>query len=135
MQRVLPPAFAVAGLFALALTACGGSGSPGASRIAQPSDLPEEAHIVVEYDHDKNDTLDVLTLDPSTEPMTIVEALEGDGEGDLLDRTAERAGQAIDASLSEALASYLAGTLNMGGEATIEATDVHGDTVTIKVYE
>jgi len=125
----------------LAAVGCGGGGGGGggaagpSGSTGAPQSASEDDQIVVGYDFNQDQQLDVLTLDSTTSPFRIVSAFEGTSGGGFVDATAQRAGQAIDASISDALATYLAGSIALGEDTEIDVVDSAGRDVTVTVYE
>ena len=115
----------------------GSDGSP--ALVPSPSDgaVPTAAQanlVVVRYDMDDDGLEDVLTLDASTRPLAIVEALRGLPEGDALDVTEAWRGRPIDPELSDVLTSYLADSFRVGAETDLDVT-LRGEATTITVIE
>jgi hypothetical protein len=115
--------------------ACGGGGSSSSSSSGGAQAQTQADSVVVGFDHNGDGALDLLTLDLGTEPLTIVEGLEGDGQGAYTDQTSRLKGDRIDATLSTALKSYLAGSLKAGEETQLELVDSSGSNVTVIVYQ
>jgi hypothetical protein len=111
----------------------GGGGSSGGT--GSMAGAAEDDQVVVGYDHNNDQQLDVLTLDSTTSPFRIVTALEGTPAGGFVDRTAQRAGQAIDTSISDALAAYLASSIALVEDTEVDVVDSVGRDVTVTVYE
>ena len=103
-------------LLAVGLPACGGgdSAAPGGSLSAEPQTM------VVQYDRDDDGEPDWVTLDTTTQPFTVVEAMHGPANGDPLDMTDLLAGTAIDPDLSLALADHLARSFAIGERTELE---------------
>jgi len=130
---------------ALLFAACGGGGGGGGSIdvpvVSTPTPttgdttLTEQQLVVVRYDFDGDDNPDVLTLDRTESPLTIVEALKGTATGDAVDVTASWAGQAIDSSISDAINSQLISTFSVGGETNVYVTDNLGHESTVTIFE
>ncbi|MHC4848443.1 MAG: hypothetical protein ACYTEG_08315 [Planctomycetota bacterium] len=100
-------------LLAIGLPGCGGGADPG-GLSAEPQTL------VVQYDRDDDGELDWVTLDTTTQPFTVVEALQGTANGDPLDMTDLLAGTPIDPDLSLALADHLARSFAVGERTELE---------------
>jgi len=138
MRMKLALACALLALAALPLAACGGGGGP-APRVAPTSggvspSAPSTQLLVVRYDLNGDTNPDVLTLDTTEAPYTIVEALEGTADGDAVDATEAWKDRQIDPVLSEALAGYVAGSFEVTHETDLEVT-IDGRPATVTVIE
>ncbi len=116
-------------------TGCGGGGSSSSASTEDIAAQSQENSVVVGYDHNGDGYLDMLTLDLGAEPLTILEALEGDGQGGYVDRTDALAGQAIDTALSASIKDYVASTIELGGQTELELTDTSGNSVLVVIYQ
>ena len=128
---------------ALALFACGGGGGGGGGDggptqapedVSPPAESGPQELVVVRYDYDGDGDEDVLTLDKTTSPYTIVEALTGTATGEAVDATEALAGRPVDPAVSEALARYLAETVEIASEHELDVPTATGD-LTITVFE
>lgn len=115
-------------LIAISLVACGGGGAEAPAPTT--SVVPQESQVVVRLDLNGDQDPDLLTLDTSRTPFTIVTALEG-----AVDTSDIRRGQPIDAAVSDALANYLVDSFGVGAERELEVVDTAGHPVTVTVFE
>jgi len=127
----LPVALALLSAACLAGCGKGGGGVSGASGAAGTTG----EQVVVAFDFNTDGWGDVLTLDFSTAPARIVTALQGDASGGYVDATAQLKGQAIDGKLSDAIAAYVAGSLEVASGTDLETVDSAGREITVTVYE
>jgi len=119
-----------------ALAACGGSDAVIQSPIGgDVIPLAQEQQVVVRYDYDGDGNPDHLTLDTTKTPYTIVEALGGTAAGVPLDMTGALKDQPIDSAISDALATYMAGSLGVASEVALDVTDTGGRELTVTIYE
>lgn len=132
-------------VLALTLFACGGGGGGGGGAsdggltdepadITPPAETEPQELVVVRYDHDGDGDQDLLTLDATQSPLTIVEALEGTDSGEAIDATAALAGTPVDPAVSEALTRYLADSVALASEHELDVATAAGD-ITITVFE
>ena len=128
-------------LIALLALACGGGGGGGGGTDltnpgnTTPVDTAPAQLVVVQYDYDQDGEPDLLTLNRSTSPLTIVEALSGTADGEMTDMTAAWAGNTVAPEISDAVSAHLADSVEVAGESQIQATDGAGGDVLITVYE
>lgn len=122
---------------AAALMGCGGGGG----RSSAESVLPEPAfetspfeELVVLYDVTGDDDPDLVTLDRTATPMTIVDLVAAAGTG-AVDRSDDRRGEPIDAAVSEALSVYLAESAEVAGGEVLDVVESSGRATTVVVYE
>ncbi len=118
---------------AVLLVACGGSSAPAVTDTLES--IPQESQVVVRYDLNGDSLPDMLTLDTTQEPFRIIEALEGTADGGARDLTNIMRDHAIDASVSQALANYLAQSLEAGRETELDVADVAGREFTVTIFE
>ena len=135
-----------------ALCACGGgTDAPDAALVADPTDgdpvgdpvddnagveaVAQENQVVVRYDHDGDGNPDHLTLDTTTTPYRIVEALGGTGAGVPVDLTAVLKDQPIDPAVSDAVEAHRASSLGVASETTLDVVNQSGEQVTVTIYE
>lgn len=122
----------------MALTACGG-GSDVATSATQtkPESIASASSnslVVIRYDWNRDEHPDVLTLDTSRNPLSIVEAIKGTPDGTGTNATEVWGGHEIDRGLNDALQLYLARSCSVGTETDLELI-VHGTPVTVTVIE
>jgi hypothetical protein len=133
-------------VLAAALVGCGASGTTTTlptTTTTPPTDTggggqvasAAQDRLVVQMDYNGDDAPDVLTLDTSEAPFTIVEALEGTAGGDPVDVTDVLAGQAIDPEVSSALAEYLAGSFSVATRTELDVRDANDQLITLVIYE
>jgi hypothetical protein len=91
--------------------------------------------VVVRFDQDGDGYPDLLTLDRTETPFTVVEALRGTADGGTVDATGALAGRTIDPAVSDTLAAYLAESIEVASEQELVAVDSQGSSVTLTVYE
>lgn len=133
----------VLGLLCLlgALGACGGGGGGGAAAVdpgtpgtgGLDATSPLE-QVVVQYDVTGDDDPDLVTLDRTTEPFRIVEALVATDAGPV-DRTDAMKGQAIDADVSRTLADWLAGNVDVASGTRLDVVETDGRETTVTIWE
>lgn len=120
----------------LAAAGCGGGGletPPGGG--APPQTVPQQS-TVVQLDHDGDGELDLLTLDTSRTPYVIYEAIYGGSAGgDPVEMTDVLRGTELDIDVSNALASYQAGSFNVGARTELDVADSAGHPVRVVVFE
>lgn len=134
----------VLALLAVGLLGCGGGGGGGGGSdpgVNPPpggggtDELLQGEYVVVRFDQDADGYPDLLTLDKAKTPFTVVEALRGTADGGSVDATVALAGDEIDSALSEALAAFLAESIDIASEQELVANDSQGNPVTLTVYE
>ena len=116
------------------LMGCGGGGqapAPGGGDIVS---LPQE-QLVVQVDMNGDEEPDLITLDTTQQPFTIVEALYGNAAGDPVDATDLLYGAAFDSALSTALADYLAQSFGGDERMEMDVADAFGAMVTLVIFE
>ena len=128
-----------------ALVGCGASGTTttGPTTTTTPpivtggSDVTSVAQerLVVQMDYNGDDAPDVLTLDTSEMPFTIVEALEGTVGGVPVDVTDVLGGQTIDPEISRALAEYLANSFSVATRTEMDVRDANDQLITLVIFE
>lgn len=107
-------------LFLLAFLAVGcGGGSGAATPVATPQTAQPET-MVVQYDRNGDGEPDWITLDTSTSPFRIIEAMHGAADGEPLDMTDVLAGSSIDPDLSQALADHFARSFDVNTRTELE---------------
>jgi len=119
-------------LLAIALPACGGgvSATPG---VGLPT--TEAQTMVVQYDRNDDGEPDWVTLDTSTHPFRVVEAVHGAADGDPVDMTDLLAGTSIDPDLSQALAGHLARSFDIDMRTEIEVLLAEGRRLSVAVLD
>ena len=128
-----------------ALVGCGASGTtttlpkttttpPIVTGGSDATSVAQE-RLVVQMDYNGDDAPDVLTLDTSETPFTVVEALEGSAGGDPVDVTDILGGQAIDPEISRALAEYLANSFSVATRTELDVRDAKDQVITLVIYE
>jgi len=128
-----------------ALVGCGASGTtttvpttkttpPIVTGGGEVASVAQE-RLVVQMDYNGDDAPDVLTLDTSETPFTIVEALEGSAGGDPVDVTDVLAGQTIDPEISRALAEYLVNSFSIATRTELDVRDANDQLITLVIYE
>ena len=130
---------ALTGLACLAFLfgACGGGdGGIGASSTVATHALgaSEDALLVVRYDLDRDGHLDVLTLDVTASTMQVVEALQGRGDGRLVDATTSWAGRRVPAELARVLRTYRSRSYAVASETELDLL-LDGEPVFLSVLE
>jgi hypothetical protein len=136
-------AFLLAFLSAALFGCGGGGGGGGGSDIAVnpppggagDTTVPPGEYVVVRYDQDADGNPDLLTLDKTETPFTVVEALAGTDDGGSVVVTEKLGGRPIDPAISDALASYLAESLEVASETDLEVVDSSGSEISITVFE
>lgn len=127
-----------AALIVLLLASCGGGREDAlSSTLAKPSSGAAEAGddlVAVRLDWDRDGHLDVLTLDASTDPLVVVEALRGAPEGDAIDATQDWRGRTLEPALNQRLQLYLARSMSVGTTTDLDVL-LHGARVTVTVIE
>jgi hypothetical protein len=128
-----------------ALVGCGASGTtttvPTTTTtppiVTGGSDVTSVAQerLVVQLDYNGDDAPDVLTLDTSETPFTVVEALEGSAGGVPVDVTDVLGGQTIDPEISRALAEYLANSFSVATRTELDVRDANDQVITLVIYE
>jgi hypothetical protein len=104
-------------LLAIGFTGCGGGAAPGGAS----GQLATEAQtMVVQYDLDDDGEPDWVTLDTSTSPFQVVEAVHGTTDGEPVDITDLLAGTPIEPELSQALADHLARSFDVDQRTELE---------------
>ncbi|MHC4492528.1 MAG: hypothetical protein ACYTDU_12980 [Planctomycetota bacterium] len=125
-----------------ALVGCGASGitTTVPTTTTPPtagSDVTSVAQerLVVQMDYNGDDAPDVLTLDTSEAPFTVVEALQGTAGGVPVDVTDVLGGQTIDPEISRALAEYLATSFSVATRTELDVRDANDQLVTLVIFE
>jgi len=131
-------------VLAAALVGCGASGTtatvpttttpPTVSGGGDVASVAQE-RLVVQLDYNGDDAPDVLTLDTSKSPFTVVEALEGTAGGVPVDVTDVLSGQPIDPEISRALAEYLASSFSIATRTELDVRDANDQLITLVIYE
>lgn len=110
--------------------------TPAPAPIPSPvTSAPQAQEVVVRFDRNGDDQLDLLTLDTSDENLKIVSALDGSAVGDPVDVTAVLAGTELDPEIVRSLKTYLANSLEVASETQLDVVDQNGETVTITIFE
>lgn len=123
-----------------ALGACGGGGGGGTAAVdpgTPPGGLDTTSpleQVVVMYDVTGDDDPDLVTLDRTTEPFRIVEALVATDAG-TVDRTDAMKGQPIDADVSRTLADWLAGSVDVASGTRLDVVETDGRETTVTIWE
>jgi hypothetical protein len=126
---------------AAALGACGGGGaaapaSPGTNPAVGGTDSASPLDtLVVMYDVTGDGNPDVLTLDRTTDPYTIREAIVATDAGPSVDRTDQLKGTTIDPDVSRALADWMANTVDVASGSRLNVVDSAGRETTVTIYE
>jgi hypothetical protein len=124
---------------AVVLAACGGTsepaplsgpGTPGATVAA-----PQQTQVVLSYDRNGDDLLDLVTVDAATEEFRIVAVLDGSPSGQTVDMTASLAGTALDPAIATALRIHLADSLEVASETRLDVLDGNGNPIPVTVFE
>jgi hypothetical protein len=114
------------------LAACGSGGSAAPDPNAP---IAEAQAMVVEYDQNDDGERDWVTLDTSTHPFRVVEAVHGSANGDPVDVTDILAGTSIDPGLSQALADHLARSFDVETRTELEVMLADGQRVSVTVLD
>ena len=130
--RLVGPAVA---LFLLA--SCGGGREDALSAtVGKPTAAGDEcaSRVAVRLDWDQDGHLDVLTLDTSTNPLRVVDALRGTADGGAVDATATWRGRSVGPVLNDTLQFYLARSMSVASLTDLEVV-LYGQPVTVTVIE
>jgi len=130
-------------VLAAALVGCGASGTTTTvptTTTTPPIDGSNvtsvaQERLVVQMDFNGDESPDVLTLDTSEAPFTVVEALQGTAGGVPVDVTDVLGGQAIDPEVSRALAEYLATSFSVATRTELDVRDTNDQLVTLVIFE
>lgn len=107
------------------------TGNTGGGQVASVA----QDRLVVQLDYNGDDAPDVLTLDTSSTPFEVVEALEGTPGGDPIDVTDVLSGQTIDPEVSRALAEYLANSFSVATRTELDVRDANDQLITLVIFE
>ncbi len=116
--------------------------APAPVQTPAPAPIPpavasvsQTQEVVVRFDRNGDDQLDLLTLDTSDENLKIVSALDGSAAGDPVDMTPVLAGTELDPEIVRSLKTYLANSLEVASETQLDVVDQNGETITITIFE
>ena len=108
-------------LILVAVASCGGGREVPLSRTVPKPEAAiasdDEARVVIRVDWDHDGRPDLLTLDTSTNPLRIVDAIRGTEDGGGEAASAAWRGLVVEGALNDALQQYLTRSLS-GGTAT-----------------
>ena len=129
-------------MVALALSACGGGSGVSPSNttpIATPTPntslVPQDDEVIVGFDENNDGYTDIVTLDPTQNPMTITSVLHGTSDGRTVDGSQQHAGQAINPDVSNAIADYLSSSIDLATRTDLDVLTQNGQTIPVTVYE
>jgi len=122
---------------AVLLPACGGTSEPAplSGPGTPPVAAPQQTQVVLNYDRNGDDLLDLVTVDTATEEFRIVAVLDGSPSGQTVDMTASLAGTALDPSIATALRIHLADSLEVASETRLDVLDGNGNPIPVTVFE
>jgi hypothetical protein len=94
-----------------------------------------QRQVVVQYDHNRDGYLDLLTLDAYDAELRIVAALDGLPDGEMIDMTAVLEGDRLDPEVADAILLYLADALEVASGTRLDLTDRFGERFTLTIFE
>ena len=125
--------FILSSLLAIGVTGCGSGGG-----AATPSATPQTAQpetMVVQYDRNDDGEPDWVTLDTSSSPFRVIEAVHGAANGEPLDMTDVLLGTSIDPDLSQALADHLARSFDVNTRTELEVLLTEGGRIGVSILD
>jgi len=124
-------------LILLLLTSCGGGRedalSSSVSKLTGAA-APCASQVVVRLDWDQDGHTDVLTLDTSTNPLVVTDALRGTADGGGVDATAAWRGRSVGPVLNDTLQLYLARSMSVASQTDLDVV-LYGKHITVTVIE
>jgi hypothetical protein len=141
MRNLRVPSFLAALALALFIGACGGGGGGGGGSdgvvigetVESEGDTELET-VVVLYDVTGDDDPDLVTLNLTSDPYTIVDAVVA-ADGEAVDSPEALNGQPIDPNVSTALDAFLADSVEVASGESLVVTETTGREVTVVIYE